>query len=207
MKSIYFLIFSFVMLSCHIGNAQTEKGEFYFVTSKDTTYCQELSYGTTGQGYLDKLEYTDLSGKKVLLKGRKNVPDVLTFYMKGEIIDKTPLKANAPDGYIRYTDRVVDGKLKVYLAQQGYNNTIMYNPATPPGMSPFSTGGPSGLYRFYIKMPDGTYYKINNAGNMKKYIKPYLLQCSAFKNQYKGDFSTHEEPFMEMIRLYNSVCK
>lgn len=173
----------------------------YFVVGKDTTFCRNLKYTTTFQGYLKTVQYTDLKGKDVLIDDKKNMPDIITFYTKNIFIDKTPLKANKPDSYIRYTQRAVDGKLKVYIGEQGSMNV---------GIGGGAAGGSqvaSGIYRFYLKMPDGTYYQINNAGNIKKYIKPYLLKCAEFKNQYKGDYSTKEEPFMAMIKLYNSLCK
>lgn len=206
MRTRHLLMSSMVLLYCGIINAQSTKSKNYFVTKrKDTTFCKELAYGTTAQGYLNKIGYVGLKGKKVELKGRKNVPDVVTFYLNGTSIDKIPLKANNPNSYIRYTERVVDGKLKVYLAQQGYNSAIQYTPGSPHG--DFSTGGPTGTYRFFIKIPNGTYYKINSKGNMNKYIKPYLLKCKEFNNQYKGDFSTREKPFMEMIKTYNKLCQ
>jgi hypothetical protein len=64
---------------------------------KDTTYCKELMYGTTAQGYLDELEYLGTDDKSVKLKGRKNVPDVLTFYMDSIIFDKVPLVPLLPE--------------------------------------------------------------------------------------------------------------
>lgn len=177
----------------------------YFVAKGDTTFCTNLKYSTTSQGYLKSINYEDTNGHNVIIEGRKKVPDVETFYIETKFIDKTPLKANRPDSYIRYTERSVDGKLKVYLAQQGYNSSRQYTPGSPHG--DWSSSGPSGTYRFFLKMPDGTYYKINNRSNMKKYIKPYLMKCSNFNNKYKGDYSTREKPFMEMIELYNSICE
>lgn len=183
----------------------------YFVVGKDTTFCKDLKYTTTVQGYLKTIKYTDLKEKEVLIDDKKNMPDVITFYSDKKFIDKTPLKADKPDGYIRYTERSVDGKLKIYLAQQGYKegSGMHYTGAAKftNSNSDWNTSGPTGIYRFYLKMPDGTYYKINDKGNIEKYIKPYLLKCAEFKNQYKGDYSTKEEPFMAMIKLYNSLCK
>lgn len=165
----------------------------YFIVKDDTTFCNNLQYTTTAQGYLKSISYDDLNGNSVSLNGRKNVPDVLTFFIKGIYFDKTPLKANKPNGYIRYTARVVNGKLIVY--------------SQSPGTIDLGKGDvPSGTYRFFIKMPDGTFYKINNRKNMEKYIKPYLLQCEEFKNQYKGNFSRSEYLFKPMIELYNSLC-
>jgi hypothetical protein len=180
-----------ILLQCYLGNAQSNEAECYFATSKDTVYCKELRYETTAQGYLKHLEYIDLKGNKIEFNGIKNVPDVLTFFMNGRNTDKTPLKPNKPDGYIRYSDRLIDGKIKVYLEQQGLNSKLE----------------PVGLYRFMVKMPEGNYYKANSAGNMKKYIKPYLLKCKEFENSYKDEFSTREIPFMNMIAFYNGLCK
>lgn len=169
----------------------------YFIENKDTTFCQDLKYSTWPQGSLRVVEYTDLSGKPKTIKGGQNLINIITLGIDSAIIDKTPLKANKPDGrYFRFTERAVNGKLIVYLSRQGY----IYG-ATP------ETSGPSGIYRFYLKLPDGTYYKINSSKNLNKYIKPYLLKCTEFKNQYKGDYSTREQSFMEMIRLYNSLCE
>ena len=190
-----------------IASSISAHAQDYFVVKKDTTFCSNLKYSTTAQGYLKSIKYTDINRKEISIDGRKNVPDVETFYIDSILIDKTPLKANKPDSYIRYTKRVVDGKLKVHLAQQRYNTTMKYTPGSPHG--DFSTFGPTvtGIYRFFLKMPDGTYYNIKSKSDMKKHIKPYLLKCVAFKNQYKGDFSTREEPFMDMIKLYNSICE
>ena len=178
--------------------------ESYFIVGNDTTFCDKLSYKTTGQGYLKSITYTTTSGEEVHVEGKKNVPDVITFCINGSFFDKTPLKANKPNGYIRYTKRSVDGKLIVYLQQQGYDNSYHYTPNTYG--DDWQKGGPVGTYRFYLKMPDGTFYKINKKGNIKKFIKPYLLECDKFKEAYNGDFSTEEKPFMEMIKLYNSLC-
>jgi hypothetical protein len=178
-------------------NAQSVKAPCYFVTTAhDTTFCKGMEYKLTGQGDLRKIDYTDMGGKEVTRKGKDELENVVTFYQNKTTTDKTPLKANKPDGYVRFTTRAVDGKLKVYLAQQGYSSNNMAG-----------GGGPSGTYRFFLKMPDGNYYKINSKSDMNEHIKPYLLQCKEFKSQYKGDFNSHEEPVMEMIKLYNSLCK
>lgn len=184
----------------------------FFIVQNDTTFCKDLNYTTTAQGYLNSIQYTDQRGKKISMIGRENVPDVATFYIKGRLIDKTPLKANVPDGYIRYTVRAVDGKLRVYFVEPGYSSGtgIRYQGVenfTNPN-SYWNTSGHTGLYRFYLRMPEGIFYKINSKNNMDKYIKPYLLACTEFQSKYRGDFSTaKEKPFMEMIELYNSLCQ
>jgi hypothetical protein len=168
----------------------------YFIKGKDTVFCQQLEFKLNAQEYLKSVKYTDEKGNASTITDRFELLDIITIYQGGIYLDKIPLKANKPDSYIRYTIRAVDGKLRVYLAEQGY----VHNPN--PNFS-----GPSGIYRFFLKMPDGTYYKINSKKNMKTYIIPYLKQCSEFNKSYKGDFSSKEDPFMEMIRLYNSLCK
>ena len=105
------------------------------------------------------------------------------------------MKANKPNGYVRFTERLVDGKLKIYLGEQG---------SMRGADNRFHA---TGTYRFFLKMPDGTYYKINNSGNLKKIIIPYLQQCDQFKSQYKGQYSSDEKPFVDMIKFYNSICK
>ena len=63
-----------------------------------------------------------------------------------------------------------------------------------------------GVYRFFLKMPDGTYYKINSKKNRNKYIIPYLNKCEAFKKEHDGNFSPGEPQFNATIRLYNKLC-
>lgn len=169
--------------------------DYYFVVGGDTTFCKLLGYSTTAQGYLRKVEYDDMDGNRVVIEGKNNVPDVETFYIKGKIMDKIPLKANQPDGYIRYTRRVVDGTLKVYLEEYssntiaGTNNTVA-----------------TGSYRFFIKMPDGKYYKINSKSNLNEVIIPFLKKCKAFTDAYSGEINDDEEQFKKVIELYNSLC-
>ena len=169
--------------------AQQNSEKNYYIIKNDTVFCTNLTYETTAQGVLKSLKYTDESGKQVETK--QGVSDVTTIYHFGQMMDKIPFKAEKPDGIQRFTERIVDGTLKVYLASQYVSNS----------------GGSTGTYRFFIKFPDGTFCKINNKKNLNSIIKPYLLKCEAFKNAYTGTFSTREEPFQEMIRLYNSLCK
>jgi len=221
MKKLLLFSIPALMLST-LSYAQSKKTNYYYVVKKDTVFCKSLSYGTTVQGYLKSINYEDLQGKKVTLSDKKDLPDVSTFYMNGSSLDKTPLKANKPNGYIRYTRRVVDGKIKVYLAKQGKITTTGFEHelATPanqmtavshpaPGIvtvSKTSTGA-AGTYRFFVKLPNGTYYRINKKRDMKKFIKPFMLQCKEFAGKYKGDFSGHEADFIETAKLYNSLCK
>ena len=196
-------------------------GQDYFVVEKDTTFCSNLEYGTTAQGYLKSVRYTDKNGKAIVIEGRKVVPNVITFYRQEVTIDKIPQKADKPKSYVRYTERTLDGTLKVYVRYPGGNlgtstihsnapNPLTMNNSTVSGRASGSTqtmSGPGGVFTFFLKLPDGTYYKINKKKNMKKYIIPYLQECSEFTSQYKGDYSNEKDLFIEMIELYNSVCK
>jgi hypothetical protein len=176
-------------------------GQDYFVVGKKTTYCSNLAYTTTAQGYLKTMTYVTEEGKTVSLQGRDNVPDVTTFFINGEYFDKVPLNANKPDKYIRYDKREINGKLIVYLERQGYIEGSRYGGA--PGMP----SGPSGTYRFFIRMPSGVVYKINDKKNMQEIFKPFFLKCPEFANEYKGEFTSDEPTFMNMVRLYNSLCE
>lgn len=175
----------------------------FFIVKKDTIFCSNLIFSSTAQGYLKSIGYKDVNGKNISIKGRKNVPDVITFFINGHYIDKTPLKASKPNSYIRYTKRTVDGKLIVYLARQEHLDLF---PMGSPHSDLNNRQGPAGIYRFYLKIPNGTFYKINK-NNIKNHIESYLLKCTDFKEQYKGDYSPKEQPFMDMIRVYNSLCK
>ncbi len=169
-------------------NAQTDKEIDFFIVNSDTTFGKDLTYQTTAQGILKSITVKDPAGKSITVT--KDVDKINTFRQYGTTYDRIPFKADKPSGVTRFTARKVDGILKVYLAQQAS-----------------TSGGPSGTYRFFIKFPDGTYVKINSKKNMENIIKPYLIKCSAFVSNYKGNYSTRENPFMEMITLYNSLCQ
>ena len=187
-----------ISLSIIFSSACVYSQDYFIVNNKDTTFCSNLWYGTNPQGYLNHLKYTTVDGKEIEIEKKKNVPNITTFFQDGHFIDKTPLKASKPDSYVRYTERAVDGKLIVYTSSPY---------ASAANTNSDGSQGNVGSYRFIIKMPDGKYYKINDKGNMKKHIIPYLNKCSAFKTEYKGEFKTKEEPFIEMIELYNTLCK
>ena len=170
MKKIFFI--SLLSLCYGLCIAQKNKATCYFVSEKDTVFCNDLSYTTSVQGELRKLEYKDLQGKKISLKGKENIPNVLTIFIDGAVIDKTPLNAVKPNGSTRYTPRILDGKLIINQTDVGENNS------------------PSD-YIYSVKMPDGTYYKLNDK-NMINSIKPFLEKCEKFKNEYKGNYLDSE---------------
>lgn len=156
----------------------------YFIKNSDTTLCSNLSCIAGAQGEIKKISYTDSNGQEVVIKGKENLQDITTVHYLGVTLDKTPLNLSKPDGYTRFELRAVDGKIIVY--------------------QDMATDG-AGKDRFFLKMPDGTFVDINPK-TIESEIKPYLEQCPEFVKQYKGDFSKKEEPFMQMIKLYNSSC-
>lgn len=185
LRSQFSILLLFLSLNLY---SQTDKD--YFITqNKDTVFCTELTFNTSTWGELNFLSYVRPDGAPVVYKSKKTVPGVLTFYIDGKTIDRIPLKPNSKRE-IRYTERTVDGHLKVYLVHQNNSNT--------------SDG--TVMYIFYLKMPDAKYYKINSNKNMDEIIIPYLKSCSAFIDSYKGDYSNSEEAFMKMIHLFNDLC-
>ncbi|RYM32783.1 hypothetical protein ERX46_12015 [Brumimicrobium glaciale] len=184
------LIFLIVILSTTSTFSQD-----YFIADNDTTYCQDLAYSTTSQGYLKKMSYESLDGSLVKYEKRKKCPNVTTFHIKDKTIDRIPLKASKPNSYVRFISRAVNGKIKTYsnASSKAYSYSIGEEVM--------------GEYHYTIQMPDGKFYDIRKKKNMKKYIIPYLLECKEFKNQYKGEFKTAEPLFNKTIELYNSLCQ
>lgn len=162
----------------------------YFITQlKDTVFCSDLKFGTNTYGHINFLSYIQPDGSPIKYQSKKTVPVIPTLYIDGETLDRIPLKPKSKHDVI-YLKRTVDGPLKVYLQHQNQSYT--------------SAG--TVMYIFYLKMPDGTFYKINDKLNMSQFIIPYLKKCSAFTDQYDGDYSNKEEAFIEMIQLYNQLC-
>ena len=191
------ILFTLTVLLTVSGYSQ----KTYFIEGKDTTFCQKVDYKLTIQSYLKSIDYTDLEGQSWKIKGRKNLKDVTTFCQNGIIIDKIPQKAHKPKGYVKWVKRVVDGKLKLYY----YHNEFT--------VSNFGSGFNNGhsttssITKFFIKMPDGTFYDVRKNRDLKKHIIPYLKQCNAFNSAYNGDFSHDYDSFSKLVVLYNSVCK
>ena len=185
--SISLLLFVFIGITSH---AQSD----YFINGKDTIRGTWIRYKLTSQSYLSEISYIDAGGNRINLKERKNLTEVSSFHRSDQIIDKIPQKANKPKSYVKWANRVVDGKLIVNY----YFNTI-----STIGVN----GTTTGIMKFFIKMPDGTYYDIRKSSDLRKHIIPYLKECSEFVSAYKGDYSKNYESFVETIMLYNSVCK
>ncbi len=191
---IYFLIIAF---SCTLL-AQDD----YFIVESDTTFCSNLDYKITGQSYLKELSYLDINGEPRIIEGRKNIPNISTFYISGITIDKVPQKTNKPDKYIKWAERVVDGKLIVTY----YSSTMTTYTYRSTYGSPFGDGTTTGISKFYIKLPDGVFYNINKSSDRNKHIIPYLKKCEAFMSEYTGTFKPNYNKFIKTVELYNSLC-
>ena len=190
------IIFYFLLLVSFSSYSQKD----YFVAGSDTIHCFNISYKLTSQSYLSSIIYADAEMVNRKIDDKKYLATISTFFKNGVFIDKIPQKADKPESYIKWAERVVDGKLKV-----NYYHSEM----TTYGNSSFNGGGAvsSGITKFFIKMPDGTFYDIRKNSDMKKHIIPYLKNCEAFNNAYTGKFDDDYNIFTKMIAQYNSVCK
>ena len=181
--------FSILFLFISLNLYSQADGDYFITQNKDTVYCTELTFNTSTWGELNFLSYVRPDGTPVVYKSKKTAPRVLTLYINGKTIDRIPLKPNSKRE-VRYTERTVDGRLKVYLVHQNNSNS---SDATV-------------MYIFYLKMPDAKYYKINSTKNMEEVIIPYLKSCSAFTDSFKGDYSNSEEEFIRIIQFFNDLC-
>ncbi len=193
-----------IFLLCFFKSLLSFSQDYIVHFSKDTVFCSNIDFSTNTQGFIDELSYKDNTGKNIQLKKRKNIPIINTISSAGTIYDRMPLKTKKPYSYHRFGKRLVSGKLCVSkydnrVTKQVYKPQSQYNPV---GGFKAET---SGTYLFQLTMPDGKIIKINKR-NIKKIIKPYMINCEKFKNEYKGNFSHEEEQFTQMIGLYNKVC-
>lgn len=193
------LITLFILL---ISLSTFSQDQDFFISKGKKTYCSDLNFEITSQSYLKSISYTDSNGEQIKIEGRKNVPDISTFYIDGILIDKIPQKTNKPDKYIKWAQRVVDGKLIVNYYHNEMTNTywVTDNRTKTTDTKSVTTG----ITKYFVKMPNGTYYDIRSSKDRKKHIIPYLKKCAAFNSSYKGNFSPRE--FNEIIMLYNELC-
>ena len=170
-----------------IAKAQSEPAPFYFITNeRDTTFCMSLDYGTNTKGFLDRLTFIKTNGEVMDIKGKNKVPNIVTFYIEGITYDKVPYDLESDFGEYIYSERKVNGDLKVYLDRK--------------------IKGQSDVYRFYVRLEDGSYVDVNSRSNMNRHIKPALLTCEDFSDSYQGDFSSDEVEFLAMVSFYNFLC-
>lgn len=189
------LLFTITVILTGNSFAQEKAGLDFYATKSDTIFCTNLKYLATAQGYLGKLYYTDLNGKEVKIEGQKKLMDVVTLHGGNFDIDKIPQKPDKPEKYVKFAPRVVDGKLIINYYSSGTKvpaNMDLYYSTT--------------IVKYFIKMPDGTFYDICDDKDMNAYVYPYLKKCSAFTSAYKGKYVNESVSFEKMINLYNSLC-
>ncbi len=193
----------------------------FFIVGNDTTYCSDLNFGETMQGYLRRIAYTDLSGTAHEVIGRREVPDVVSFFIDSVYYDKTPQKPAQPNSYIRYTERKLDGAIIVYVEYQGYQETRTIDLSTVPNGNlnhpsvGYKTGGAAtGTFRFFVKINDGkgkarrsyiwnkgSYYNLRKKHDREKIIIPYMMQCEAFRMEYER----HGKKLLDSKSKYREV--
>jgi len=167
--------------------ATTDSTAYYFINlQKDTIFCKELSYGLNSRGYLDRLDYITNDDKEYELRGKKNIPRILTFYIDGITLDKIPYRVGSESKLYVYSERLTVGSLQVYLNHQIMDESV--------------------VYRFYIRFEDGEFYRIDKKSDFENIIKPKMLGCDAFKSSLKQEISVDEEAFIELVKIYNTNC-
>jgi len=181
------MLFLIAVLSGLSIKAQSEPAPYYFITlERDTTFCMSLDYGTNTQGFLERLTFLKTNGEEIDIKGESKVPNVVTFYMEGLTYDKVPYDLESDFGEYIYSERKVNGDLKVYLDRK--------------------IKGKSDVYRFYVRLEDGSYVNVSSRSNINRHIKPALLTCEDFSDAYQGEFSNDEVEFLTMVSFYNFLC-
>ena len=202
--TILFLLFSFSSFA----------QDYYFVKDNDTIYAKNIVYYKNYQSYLKEINYTDLNDNSIVITDKKELLKVSQFYLNGKIMDKIPQKVHRPNSYIKWAERVADGKLIVNY----YDNPTTFKNVYGIGNSfhaNYTMQGSIGLgkdfhatyTKFFVKMPDGKFYNILKRKHRKKIIIPYLKQCANFVNAYKGNYNPDKDSFIETIKLYNSLCE
>ena len=185
-KIIYLLLILFGTTITHT-NAQSVRSSSYFISiENDTTFCNSLDYGTDTKGALNILNYESIKGAQKIIKGKNKVPNIVTFSINGVTFDKIPYNIESPGYAYIYSERKVDGIVKVYYDQKIPNQ--------------------NDILRYYIRLPNHSYYQVNKEKNIEKYIKPFLLECPDFREAYQGDFSNDKNSFFDMIEFYNFLC-
>lgn len=168
--------------------AQMDAPQFYFINlQKDTIFCKSLDFGRNTKGYLNRLDYVTIDGVPYEIKGKKNVPHILTFYLDGKTLDKIPYRLGSKSKLYVYSERLTDGKIIVYINHQIPDVSV--------------------VYRFYVRFDDGEMYRVDKRSDLEEHIKPRMLSCEKFKNTLTWEITDEEEKFLNAVKLYNSVCE
>ena len=184
------IVIALLMVLSQKGFTQTNKRNEYFVTITDTVFCSEFIYGIINNSRIADIEYTDMKGEKVIIKGNKNMPEILTIYQNGKTTERIQLEPDRPQGPFKYITRTLSGQIKMYKNQAylKFDNTY---------------GRES---KEYFKLPSGVAYEFNKK-NINTILKPFVLLCKEVANKYGGEDKIKMNKAWEMINLYNVYCK
>lgn len=179
----------FMLLFSSVANAQQTKKMDYFATTTDTTFCTALSFDTEqSNGELNYLEYTDLQGKEFILKGKENIPDILTFHIGNNAYDKQLDKASKVRINFIMRDLFAQDSIKIHPKKiEKPIITLIVSQSTYTRTRSDGIGGPNSSTRkrisaFYMQgdgNPDVTrltYYYAN--------LKPFLLNNPEAMREY-----------------------
>lgn len=184
-RMILIMFLGILSILCY---GQDNAQQLYFINlQKDTVFCKTLHYSTNTKGHLNKLDYVTINDIPYEYAGKKNVPNILTFYINGKTLDKIPYRLGSESKMYVYSERLTDGDLKVYINHQIPDVSV--------------------VYRFYIQFDDGTMYRVDKRSDFEDHIKPRMLSCEKFKDVLTWEISNEEEKFLEAVRLYNSLCE
>ena len=74
MKLNQLIVIALLIAVSQKGFTQTNNRDEYFVTLTDTVFCTGLNWGIMNNSRISDLEYTDMKGEKIVIKGKTNVP-------------------------------------------------------------------------------------------------------------------------------------
>jgi hypothetical protein len=184
---IRFLLIAFIGIFSIPVLAQFDAPQFYFINlQKDTIFCKSLYYGTNTKGHLNRLNYVTTGEISYEFSGKKNIPVVLTFFINGKTLDKIPYRLGSKSKLYVYSERLTDGPITVYINHQIPDVSV--------------------IYRFYVRFDDDKMYRVNKRSDFENHIKSRMLSCEEFKNTLTWEISDKEDEFLELVRLYNSLC-
>jgi hypothetical protein len=205
MKYVYFFLAIFISQSV-TANAQTKPKKpryvYYFVTKEgDTTFCRTLSYDQNMQGSLNELSYVDIYGKKVELKGKKDIPYITTFMINGKHYDRVELNVDKPGSYYRYAERLTEGKILFYKLDEELTH-MDQNQRTGQYESHETE-----KITYWLRTEDGKLERAYKPKNLLKKVMPDMMKCEAFAKKYKEASEIDEYAVKKAIMLYNTSCK
>lgn len=179
-----------------------QEDDYIVKNEKDTIYCSSVTYERK-QYTVREITYYDKDGNMSIVNKKNNFGNITLFRQDGNIYELINL-----DGIVRgvketFFWRKINGKVILYDFYKEHNDVTSGRDS--------HMAGPTIYMVYVVKLPDGRFIQLI-AKNIKKIIMPYMEECEAFKNTYKGyssdktDLFTQKVEFENMLKLYNSVC-